>query len=285
MAIRNAGKQTWLVGGLLFLLAACHTNHLSLDYKVIDACYADSSSKHIAFFLRSSAYYQAKGVSKFPDGGAPKYVYNDISLFVINTENNQLERIVSFKDLAKAGFNISNSLNALTIVADSVIYFRIKPITPWNDYLKWSNTATDSMRIISLKDTYATPYRIHLSSKQMLPTDSLEYYSKQKNLQRYNQGYIHKKLDSIELVAYGLDIMKINPKPEDSYIEETIFLDNGSPITRRAVIEQIISKLSKDKIRELIIEMDTYKKSLEGIELKEYEIYSKDIYQQLQSLL
>jgi hypothetical protein len=74
-----------------------------------------------------------------------------------------------------------------------------------------------------------------------------------------------------------LDIMKINPKPENSYVEETIYLKNGSPITRRAGIEQIISKLSKDKIRELIDEMDTYKKSLEGIELTEYEIYSKDI--------
>jgi hypothetical protein len=119
----------------------------------------------------------------------------------------------------------------------------------------------------------------------MLPADSLDYHERLKNMHRYNQTCIHRKLDSIPLIALGLDVMKINPKPENSYVEETIYLKNRSPISRRTVIEQIITKLSKDKIRELIDEMDTHKKSLEGIELTEYEIYLKDIYQQLQSLL
>jgi hypothetical protein len=285
VSIVKLSDKIWWIGGLLSLITACHTNHLSLDYKVYDACYADSSSTEIAFILRTSAYFQAKGISRFPDGGVPKYVYHDISLFELNIRENRLNRIASFNDLTEAGFNIATSLKTLTIATDSAIYFRIRPITPWSQYLKWSKNAADSAAIISLKNKYATPYKINLSSEQMLVADSLDYEDNLKNMQRYDLTYLHKKLDSIPLIAVGLDVMKINPKSENSYIEETIYLDNSSPITRRAVIEQIISKQSKDKINELLDEMDRYKQSLEGLELTEYEIYSKDVYRQLRALL
>jgi hypothetical protein len=93
MTILKLCNKVLLVGGVLFLITACHTNHLSLDYKVIDACYADSSTNEIAFFLRSSAYYKAKGVSKFPDGGATtdqnfyKYENDTILIKKIKTHN------------------------------------------------------------------------------------------------------------------------------------------------------------------------------------------------------
>ncbi len=281
----NFFNKILLIGGLSYLLTACHTDYLSTDYKIFGAGFSDSSRKEIAIILKTSAYYKAKGISRFPDGGQPRYIYRDISLFLLDIEKNSAERLTDFSDLAEAGFNIASSLKTLTVTTDSAVYFQIKPITRWDEYLEWSKTKADSARILSLKEKYSMPYKINRITGQMITTDSSEIYEKRERLHQYSRTCINGKLDLIPLKALGLDMMKIAPKPESSYIKETIYLKNKSKLTRRAVMEQIISKLDKDRIRELLHEMDTYKKSLNGTDSIEYEIYSKGVYQQLQSYL
>ncbi|NMB52909.1 MAG: hypothetical protein GX999_11315, partial [Bacteroidales bacterium] len=78
---------------------------------------------------------------------------------------------------------------------------------------------------------------------------------------------------------------EIYPKSDREYIEETIYLRNPSSQTRRAVIEQIIAKLSKAEIELLLEKMDAYKNRLEGLKKTEYEFYSKDTYEQIKALL
>ncbi len=56
---------------------------------------------------------------------------------------------------------------------------------------------------------------------------------------------------------------------------------NTSSQTRRAVIEQIIAKLSKSEIGIVTQKMDDYKNSLEGLKKTEFELYSKDSYEQI----
>ena len=87
------------------------------------------------------------------------------------------------------------------------------------------------------------------------------------------------------MADWGLMVKDIYPKPDNEYIEETIYLRNGSSVTRRAVVEQIIAKMSKQEIKELLKNMDEYKNSLEGLKRTEYEIYSKDTYEKIQELL
>jgi hypothetical protein len=83
----------------------------------------------------------------------------------------------------------------------------------------------------------------------------------------------------------GLQIMNIYPKSQEKYIEETIYLKNESALSRRAVVEQFVSKLSKHEIKLLLKKMDIYKNSLDGYEKIKYEEYSKETYKQIQALL
>ncbi|MCK5371281.1 MAG: hypothetical protein KAQ62_22125, partial [Cyclobacteriaceae bacterium] len=69
------------------------------------------------------------------------------------------------------------------------------------------------------------------------------------------------------------------------YIEETIYLKSDGQTTRRAVIEQIISRLDKQEIKTLLNEMNDYANGLEGLEKTEYEYYSKETYDGIQELL
>ena len=77
----------------------------------------------------------------------------------------------------------------------------------------------------------------------------------------------------------------IYSKSDKDYIKETIFLKNTSSLSRQAVIEQIIAKQSKQKIKGLLREMEEYKNSLDGSEKTEYEIHSEDVYKKIKALL
>lgn len=68
----------------------------------------------------------------------------------------------------------------------------------------------------------------------------------------------HHQLKQLPLSELGLVVQDIYPKTDKDYIKETIFLKNTSSLTRQAVIEQIISKLSKQKIKGLLREMEKY---------------------------
>ena len=92
------------------------------------------------------------------------------------------------------------------------------------------------------------------------------------------------KLDDVPLSYLGLVIQDIYPKTDKQYVRETIYLDIPAT-TRRAVVEQIISKMDKQEIKAILNKMDEYKISLEGLEKTEYEIYSKETYESIQELL
>lgn len=79
--------------------------------------------------------------------------------------------------------------------------------------------------------------------------------------------------------------MEIYPKSKKDYIHETIYLKNTSFTTRRAVIEQIISNLDPTEIRNILDEMEEYQNRLDGIEMTEYQMYSKDTRELLENLL
>ena len=113
----------------------------------------------------------------------------------------------------------------------------------------------------------------------------ISYYQKHKEANKVDFTFLSNKLSEIPLAEWGLVVKDIYPKSDEDYIEETIYLYNSSPTTRRAVVEQIITKLPKEKIKNLLKKMDEYKNSLEGLEKTEYEVYSKDTYDWIKELL
>ena len=274
-----------LYGGLLILFTACHTDYLHLNYEASYGCYSDAKETEIAFVLSTSAYRAAKGISKLPDGGSPKYLLRSMGLFILDTNNNHLTNLVSFNDLIYRNFNIPTSIKTKITVVDSCIYYHITPITKWDTYLKWCKNSVDSSHIYSLKEKYQKHYKVRRHDKQIFLVDSMEFIAAFLKKNPYSLTKLNKILDDVPLNKMGLQIMNIYPKSQEKYIEETIYLKNESALSRRAVVEQIVSKLSKDEIKLLLKKMDIYNNSLDGYEKTKYEEYSKETYKQIQALL
>ncbi|MEJ2544254.1 MAG: hypothetical protein P8Y99_09320 [Calditrichaceae bacterium] len=266
-------------------MSSCYSDYLTIRYEVHWNARWDTDSSKITFVASKLAYREAKGVAKFPDGGIPDYLLQDVSLYVFDPQDLKLTNIVNFNDLTRwIGPNRSNwDVNILFV--DSLIYYKITPVSDWDFILKRARTAADSSTIYSLQDKYAKSYAINLETKEIKHVDTsyIPTFSEDANDIKLSQ--LNDLLSVIPLKEWGLMVQNIYPKPDDEYIEDTIYLYNNSKTTRFAVIEQIISKLKKKEIRDLLNKMDEHRNSLEGLEKSEYEIYSKETYEKIKSLL
>jgi hypothetical protein len=71
-----------LIISLVSVVSSCHSDYVVLDYNLHHgACYNQDSSK-IAAIISSRAFFKPRGISKFPDGGMPKYVFEKTGLYI-----------------------------------------------------------------------------------------------------------------------------------------------------------------------------------------------------------
>lgn len=270
---------------LLPLLTACYSEYVSMDYDIHHYPCRNESGDKIAFIVSKCAYRPAKGISRFPDGGTPKYLLEETSLFLLDTNSMDLKKITDFDDLIPLlGCHRSNWSTKLACFNDS-IYCSISPVSDWEFYLRMAETSKDTQKIKITEEKYNQPLAFHhLKNEHKSITNSVfqQKYTKDKEI---SFSAIKKHLSEFPLSEMGLVIQKIYPKSDEAYIKETIFLKNKSRITRQAVMEQIISKLNKQHIKVLLREMDEYKNNLEGREKENYMRNSRVLYNEMKALL
>lgn len=271
--------------GLLFLLTACHSDYLSLDYRIFYSTYSDGEQSNLAVVLRTSAYKDAKGISRLPDGGQPEYLYRQLGIFTLDTVSMKLEKIVSLNDLISEKFNIDNSIKTRLTATDSCVYYMISPLTDWDTYLEWCKTGADSSYIQTLKEKYSGRYKYNKQEEEVVAVSSSEFEMAFVEKEACSLTLLNNTIDKMPVSELGLDLMDILPKAGKEYIAETIYLKNESALTRRAVVEQIISKLDREDIESLLKKMNMHKNSLEGYERTTYELYSRDTYKLIKELL
>jgi hypothetical protein len=252
------------------------------------AVYNCTDSEQIAFIASKLAYRQAEGISRLPDGGSPDYLVNEVGLYFLNDETKQINKLCDFNDLVGLIGPSRSNWKSEIVFKDSVIYYQIQPVSDWGLIAKWKKESQDLARISELKKKYSKCYALNVFTKKTFLVDTTYFYSLckgDKDSYKISLTALNKKLQEIPLADWGLIVQEVYPKSDEEYIEETIYLKNGSKTTRRAVIEQIISKMNKEEINTLLNKMDTFKNKLEGLEKTEYEIYSEDTYQRIQDLL
>ncbi len=87
---------------------------------------------------------------------------------------------------------------------------------------------------------------------------------------------IIKKLTSeISFKEWGFSLTDYWKKPKIELINDIVVL-NGNLNYRRAILQNISNVLSTKDYKDILIKMDKYQNSLEGLEKTEYEIYSKE---------
>lgn len=262
---------------LFSLLTSCYSDYvyLKLDLKYYQPrpVYQHDDSNLVAFVSIQEAYRQATGITAFPDGGQSKVIYKKTGLYIFNIESNKLSLIKDLTAFVNFPWYFKDRSELLFI--DSLVYYFSK-----GEVLDVEE-AKDPLLV---KKKYEKCYSININTNEVSMVDTVMFNT------LYRKYYKKKDVDlsglkKIPLAQFGLLIQDIYPKPDKKYIEETIYLKNKSKISKRAVVEQIISKLDKTEIKALLKKMDDYRNSLEGLEKKEYEIYSEETYKRIQALL
>ncbi len=267
-------------------LSSCHSRyvHLSLDLHH-GACWNDQHSR-VACIISTAAYRPARGLARFPDGGIPEYLLEEVALYVFEPGSSQISELYGFDDLAVfLGHSRSNWKTRIAFT-DSLVFCSVSPVMEWEWYLEHTaRTATDSQQVYQLKEKYDRPFTIDETSGAVSPVSTSRFdavYHKEKAVDFMT---LHGQLTALPLAEFGLVIGEIYPKPAKAYIEETIYLKNESTLSRRAVVEQIISGLTKDEIRDLLEEMDRYKEDLKEEEKEIIEERFRKVYDRMQALL
>jgi hypothetical protein len=155
----------------------------------------------------------------------------------------------------------------------------------WDWHLKQARTLVDSQRIMQLNKQFVRPLALNLETGKSYAVDSVSWDTALQKIQPVRLSQLARKLDQMPLSQMGLKVRDIYSKSAKAYIRETIYLENESAMTRRAVVEQIISQLPEEKIKVLLEKMDQYKDQLEGLDKTRYKIHSRDTYRRIQALL
>lgn len=237
----------------------------------------NNDHSRIAFFLSKKAYRAPKGIARFPDGGISKIIFSEVGLFVFDPQTKHLYEALTFESFPSA--------RSIKIAyTDDRIYYHF--IIDWEYRLQFAKTEADSQKVYQLKKKYDKPFVFNTKTREVTNVDNSTFLKVYKKDNKVDYMTLHNQIAQVPLSQLGLVLNEIHPKSDKDYIKDFIYSSKGgNRLTRRAIAEQIISKLSKEEIRDILKRIDDHKNSLDGLERKRFEIYSKDKYNLVNKLL
>jgi hypothetical protein len=256
----------------LFLLCGCYQDsiHISEDYT--GGLYGRDSTD-IFFYKYISAWKPAAGLSAFPDGGTPKLLYKNVSFYRYDRQRVELNKVFDFDDLP---FNKSRWLTSITR-NDSIITFAIRPVSGWEKEI----TRDSTFKKYRQQFGGFFGYHLYCNSTNHF---SKPYVISPKNKKDLSASQIKKITGNISYKQWGIDLSELDPKGKSGFIQDLITLQ-GNRNYRKAVVEQIVSKLNADEIKVIIEKMNAYRDQLSGLEQTEYEITAEKTIAALKKLL
>jgi len=262
---------------LSLLMSSCYTEYISLDYKIKHGAMWNNDHTQIVFFVSKKAYKAPKGIARFPDGGISKTIYSEVGLYVFDPDNKNLYKALTFD-------SFPSSKRVKIAHTDYLVYYHF--IIDWEYRLQFAKTGADSQRVYRLREEYAKPFVFNTKTREISNVDTSTFSKVYQKNNKVDYMTLHHQISEVPLSELGLIIKEIYPKPDKDYINDFIYSSKGgSRLTKRAIAEQIISKLSKEEIRDILKRIDDHKNSLNGFERKSFEINSEDKYELLKKLL
>ncbi len=261
-----------ILGGLMLLLSSCHSEYVTMSYDPLTSAVWNEDSTHLAAVVSSRALRRPEGISRFPAGGHAKYLLETASLFLVTPDSDNLKKLADFSDPAAYIGSYRSRWNVRLAYVDSLVYFRLRPVGGWDGLLRWNaRTPADSTKIYTLWEKYDTPKKVNIFSGHTQNADPDYFETLIESTRPARIGWLREQLKNVPLAELDLVINEIHPKRTERYIAEAIYMKNPCPVARRAVTEQIISRLEKDDIRKLLKKMERQADRLDGHEKTRYE--------------
>lgn len=113
------------------LLSSCYSDSIRIKENISKSCYNPDHTQ-VAFLKFISVYRPPKGITKFPDGGTPKYLFKNTSLYRYNLTDSLLQKVYDFGGLP---YGVSRWKTDLSF-GTSKIAFSILPTVGWRAEMK-----------------------------------------------------------------------------------------------------------------------------------------------------
>ena len=221
----------------LSLLGLYGEPHLTLEFAGPAA--ADATGQRVLFFAFLQVHRPAKGLAAFPDGGRPKILYKNVSLYQMDLPEGTLKKLYDFGPLplAKAAWNCRAFYEG-----DSV-RFNLEPLSGWQQNLKWKRVDTD------LYQKYHTWFVIDPATGLASPTDPPG------NVPKGGPGFplsrIKQLSENTAWRQWGIELDSICPAGKKERIGHLTGL-KGNQNYRDALIELLAGRLDKNEARKIV---------------------------------
>ncbi|NOX33082.1 MAG: hypothetical protein GXP56_05000 [Deltaproteobacteria bacterium] len=259
-----------LLAGVSLFLTSCHSKYLTVNIEICRSPVWNNKKTAVAFMVTKMAYRRAGGIASLPDGGMSKIEYQDVSLYYFNLQDKQLIKVDDFNDITKWITAWRSNYDGDIAFQGPLIYYKIKP-NMWK--LDKFKTGPDSLKVHSVIERYNKSYAYDINTHNIRAADSLifnEVFNKTKNSNKVAYEKLDSLLKEVALKDWGIVLKDIYPQSNQDYIDHIIY-NQGTPYTRQAIMEQIIPGLSKKKIKNILEEMDNYKKKLDKKDNSSYK--------------
>ncbi len=271
------------------LLTSCgYSEQLQIKYDLHHGSRWNSRRDRIAFIASSRGYRKPAGLNRFPDGGIPEYLREDVSLYLFAPKKLTLKKLSSFNDLAEIAGSYRSSWKTKLVFTEGNIYFHVRPVMDWKWHKKQAKSSAEIARIKKLEEKYEKFYLYNSNKKTInMVNESVfqQKYSTQSDSKKISLTELNKMLVDVPLAKWGLIVQDIYPKPRRDYINSIIYARNTNRLTRRAILEQIVSELPPENIKDILTRMNSYKNKLNGYEKEKYVKQTFEIREKLESLL
>ncbi|HAF28432.1 MAG TPA: hypothetical protein DCG75_05225 [Bacteroidales bacterium] len=147
-------KKSLILAVISLFLSGCYEDYLiiSSDFK---SGLITSDSSQIFFFHHLRAGQPPKGISRFPDGGVHKRIYENLSLYSFDIPTKSLVKIYDFGDIP-----FGSKLEYISLQNERIA-FSVSPLMGW-DWVK--KQKTDSV-FYNIFDKYGGFYEYNLNTK------------------------------------------------------------------------------------------------------------------------
>ncbi len=116
---------------LVLLLTGCHTQNIHLTTKAFSGSY-NTYKNALVFFKEIHLWLPSSGIAVIPDGGIPKTLYKNTSLYHFQKQEKVLTKIYDFGNLP---YNYSR-WKTKTSYGTNLIAFSITPIEGWREFIE-----------------------------------------------------------------------------------------------------------------------------------------------------
>ncbi|MBU1356039.1 MAG: hypothetical protein KJ620_05685 [Candidatus Edwardsbacteria bacterium] len=227
----------------IFLLAALSLlglygePHLTLE--LAGPAAADAAGKRVLFFAFVQVHRPAKGLAAFPDGGRPKVLYKNVSLYQMDIADGALKRLYDFGPLPLA----RSAWNCRAFYEGDSVRFNLEPVSGWQQNLKWKRVDTASYQ------KYHTWFVIDPATGLASPTEPAG------NAPKVGPGFplsrIKQLAENIAWRQWGIELDSICPAGKKERIGQLTGL-KGNQNYRDALVEQFYGRLEKNGARKIV---------------------------------